>query len=173
MRSIGHTLPISDLLEGKILDPEKSLTSQVFSILKELIITIQLYPGQRLSEKEVAEALMASKTPVREAMIRLQSVGLVSIVPKRGTFVTPIQIDRYVEACFIRLQLEIGAVRRAAQQRGNWNIGLQMDKPFVVKAETRGDIKHLEEVNTFHFKPEMIKVFDGDTGNVFDHPEGL
>lgn len=48
-----------------------------------------------------------------------------------------------------------------------------MDKPFVVKAETRGDIKHLEEVNTFHFKPEMIKVFDGDTGNVFDHPEGL
>ena len=134
MKSLGHTLPISDLLHGRLLDSDDSLTSQVFSLLKELIITIQLHPGQMLSEKEVAEALKASKTPIREAMIRLQSVGLVTIVPKKGTFVTPIQIDRYVEACFTRLQLEIGAVRRAALQRGNWNIGLQMES-LVKKQE--------------------------------------
>lgn len=48
-----------------------------------------------------------------------------------------------------------------------------MNKPFVVKAETHGDIKHLEEVNAFHIKPEMIKVFDRETGDVFDHPERL
>lgn len=48
-----------------------------------------------------------------------------------------------------------------------------MDKPFVVKAETRGDITHLQNVNAFHFKPDMIKVFDGETGDVFDHPERL
>ena len=48
-----------------------------------------------------------------------------------------------------------------------------IDKPFVVKAETKGDMSRLEKVNAFHFKPEMIKVFDGETGDVFDHPERL
>ena len=48
-----------------------------------------------------------------------------------------------------------------------------MGKPFVVKAETHGDISHLENLNAFHFKPDMIKVFDRETGDVFDHPERL
>nr|CAA6806386.1 MAG: Glycerol-3-phosphate ABC transporter, ATP-binding protein UgpC (TC 3.A.1.1.3) [uncultured Thiotrichaceae bacterium] len=48
-----------------------------------------------------------------------------------------------------------------------------MGKPFVVKAETNGDISHLESLNAFHFKPEMIKVFDRETGDVFDHPDRL
>lgn len=127
MPEVGNALLIADLLQDKPLNAQGSLTSQVFTLLKDLIITLQLHPGQMLSEKEVAEALQASKTPVREAMIRLQSAGLVTIVPKTGTFVTPIQIERYIEACFTRLQLEIGAVKRAALQRGNWNINLTME----------------------------------------------
>ena len=50
---------------------------------------------------------------------------------------------------------------------------MMMEKPFVVKAETNGDVSQLEGLNAFHFKPDMIKVFDGETGNVFDHPERL
>lgn len=156
MQSLGHTKPVADLLTSKSLDSEGSMTSQVYSLLKELIITIQLYPGQRLSEKEVAEALNASKTPVREAMIRLQSSGLVSIVPKKGTFITPIQIDRYVEACFIRLQLEIGAVRRAAEQRGNWNVGLQMES-LIKKQEQALETKQRQLF--FQLDEELHQVF--------------
>jgi len=111
---LEHPSSISQLLSGKVLDDASSLTSQVFSLLKDLIVTIKLYPGQLISEKEVAETLNASKTPVREAMIRLQGIGLVTIIPKSGTYVTAIQITRYIEACFVRLQLEVGAVRRAA-----------------------------------------------------------
>lgn len=44
-------------------------------------------------------------------------------------------------------------------------------KPFVVKTETHGDIAHLDNVNAFHFKPGMIKVFDFETGDAFDHPD--
>lgn len=44
---------------------------------------------------------------------------------KSGTYVTPIQVDRYIEACFARQQLEIGAVRRAATQQ-NWSTSLKM-----------------------------------------------
>ena len=128
MLDFDHTLQVSDLLKGKTLNSDESLTSQVYDLLKEQIISIKLYPGQMLSEMEVAESLQASKTPVREAMIRLQGSGLVKIVPKKGTFVTPIQIDRYIEACFIRLQLEVGAVRRASLQKGNWNVTIKMDR---------------------------------------------
>lgn len=128
MADLGQSLQISDLLKGKTLNADEPLTSQVYNLLKEQIITLKLYPGQMVSEQEVAESLQASKTPIREAMIRLQGSGLVEIVPKKGTFVTPIKINRYIEACFIRLQLEIGAVKRAAQQRGNWNVTIEMDR---------------------------------------------
>ena len=124
---LKHPVAISDLLQAHHLDDQQSLTSQVFSLLKDLIITIKLYPGQLISEKEVAETLNASKTPVREAMIRLQAIGLVNIVPKSGTYVTTIQISRYIEACFIRLQLEVGAVRRAASQQNSWESILKME----------------------------------------------
>jgi len=124
---LKHPSSISTLLTGKILNDASSLTSQVFLLLKDLIITIKLYPGQLISEKEVAETLSASKTPVREAMIRLQGIGLVTIVPKSGTYVSAIQITRYIEACFVRLQLEVGAVRRAAASQSSWESILKME----------------------------------------------
>ncbi|MEL6964099.1 MAG: GntR family transcriptional regulator [Pseudomonadota bacterium] len=111
---------IADRLRDVALDPSKNLVSQVFEILKDMIVAITLKPGELISEKEVAEALGASKTPVREAVIRLEDMGLVEVVPKSGTYVTPIQLDRYIEACFIRLRLETGAVRRAAERQGGF-----------------------------------------------------
>lgn len=107
---------ISDLLETIELVAGEALVPQIYGILWNLIVTVQLRPGQLVSEKEISESLQASKTPVREALIRLEETGLVQVVPKSGTYVTPIRINTYIEACFTRLQLEIGAVRRAAQR---------------------------------------------------------
>ena len=45
------------------------------------------------------------------------------------------------------------------------------DKSFVVKAETGGRIDHLQSVEAFYFRPELIKVFDKETGDAFDHPD--
>jgi DNA-binding GntR family transcriptional regulator len=105
---------VSELLRDAVLDPNETMAGQVFYILKDLIITLKILPRQLISEKEVAEALSASKTPVREAMIRLENAGLVNVVPKSGTYVSPLNIDRYKEACFTRLTLEASCVRRAA-----------------------------------------------------------
>ena len=46
-----------------------------------------------------------------------------------------------------------------------------MNKPFVVKAETHGDIEHLQQLKEFHFKAGMIKIFDAETGAAIDHPD--
>ncbi len=105
---------IAALLSDVSSESKKTFVLQIFEKLRDLIVTVKLQPGQPISENEVADALSASKTPVREALIRLEDAGLVNIVPKSGTYVTPISVDRYIEACFARLLLETGAVRRAA-----------------------------------------------------------
>ena len=115
----GDETALTDLLSGFDLNTTEPLASQVYRILHDEIVSIHLIPGQRVSEKEVAEVLKASKTPVREALIRLEIDGLVEIIPKSGTYVTAIRINKYMEACFTRLQLEIGAVRRAASHAAN------------------------------------------------------
>ena len=115
--SIGN-LPknpsVSALLQRASFAKGQSLVHQIVTELSSLIESLQLRPGELISEKEVSEALHISKTPVREALIRLEETDFVKIVPRVGSYVTTINMDRYIDACFVRLQLELGAVRAAA-----------------------------------------------------------
>ncbi len=132
---------VSELLDGVWLDPKESLVQQIYTILMDCIVNIRLKPGQAMSEKEISDSLKASKTPVREALIKLEDTGLVRVVPKSGTYVSPISLDRYIEACFIRLQLEIGAVRRAAERNNDLRGVLNLETTISrqVKALEAGD----------------------------------
>jgi len=113
---------LTDLLSDVVLDTKRPLAPQIFSVLKQLILTLRLLPSQAISEKQVAKVLSASKTPVREAMIRLEEAGLVNVVPQSGTYVAPLEVDRFFAACFIRRQLETGSVRAAAQHENRARI---------------------------------------------------
>ncbi|MGG2474213.1 GntR family transcriptional regulator, partial [Rhizobium sp. BR5] len=53
---------------------------------------------------------------VREAIIRLSEEGFVTVVPQGGTYISPIDVQRYMEACFIRFKLEEGAVIEATKR---------------------------------------------------------
>lgn len=109
-------LGIDEVLKANELPESGSLVERVYQLLREKIINLSLSPGMPLPEKEIATILNVSKTPVREALIRLSNDQLVNIVPKSGSYVAPISIDRYLEACFIRVQLEGGCVRRLAEK---------------------------------------------------------
>src|ERR1700736_1595843 len=87
---------------------------QVYRALRDAIITTELEPGQRISENELAERLAVSRTPIREALIRLRDERFVQIVPQLGTFVTRISAAAVEDAQFIRESLECAAVRLAA-----------------------------------------------------------
>src|SRR5579862_8767132 len=87
---------------------------QVYRALRDAIISAELAPGQRLSENELADRLAVSRTPVREALIRLRDERFVQIVPQLGTFVTRISEAAVADAQFIRESLECAAVRLAA-----------------------------------------------------------
>jgi DNA-binding GntR family transcriptional regulator len=96
---------------------EHSTTSarvQAYAALREAIVRAELAPGRQLSENELASRLGVSRTPIREALVRLRDERLVEIVPQLGTFVTRISGQAVADAQFIREALECACVRRAA-----------------------------------------------------------
>jgi DNA-binding GntR family transcriptional regulator len=109
-----HSLP--ELLRGVEPDAGEPATRRIYRMLHEFIVTLRLLPNQLLSINEVAECLGISKTPVREAFIRLAEDGLVTIVPKKGTFVAPIDIRKAFEGYFIRISLESACAAALAGQ---------------------------------------------------------
>lgn len=107
-------VPIEAVLEKVHLDEEGSLTQQVYRCLHSLIVNLHFMPNQFLPEKDVAVSLGVSKTPVREAFIRLAEENLVDIVPKIGTYVSPIDLKRAFKGYFIRTSLESACAEQLA-----------------------------------------------------------
>lgn len=101
--------------EGRIVKRPQSLQSQVFDYLLEAITTGRLPFGTLLSEKVVAAELVTSKTPVREAFVQLQSLGLVDTRPQRGWLVFQPTARQISELCEVRVILEAAALRAAAE----------------------------------------------------------
>ena len=102
--------------------PAAPASRQAYRALRDAIITAELEPGQRLSENELAERLAVSRTPIREALIRLRDDRFVQIVPQLGTFVTRISTTALQDAQFIRESLECAAVRIAATRAGDGDL---------------------------------------------------
>jgi DNA-binding GntR family transcriptional regulator len=78
--------------------------------IRQQIITLQILPGTRLSENELAEQLGLSRTPVRESLILLAEERLVYVVPQVGTVVAPILLAEIETAQFVRESLELAAL---------------------------------------------------------------
>jgi DNA-binding GntR family transcriptional regulator len=93
-----------------------SLGSQAYQELKRIILEGQVAPGRKLNEGELAKALGISRTPVREAINRLEKEGLVEIFPQRGAFVIQITERDVYELFLIRENLEGLAARLAAER---------------------------------------------------------
>jgi DNA-binding GntR family transcriptional regulator len=93
----------------------RTLAEKAFDTLHTAIITGQLRPGTRLPIEELAEVLEMSPMPVREAVRRLDSAGLVENIPHRGARVTELSVIDLAEVVEARLALEMLAIRRAAE----------------------------------------------------------
>jgi GntR family transcriptional regulator, rspAB operon transcriptional repressor len=90
-----------------------SAAQRIESELRRLIVALELPPGSRLSEQDIAERHGVSRQPVREALIGLARTRLVEIQPQRGTVVVKISVRKMMEARFVREAIETAVVRRA------------------------------------------------------------
>lgn len=96
----------------------KSIQTLVYEELKRNIMSMKLEPGQTISTQEIATKLNVSRTPVREAFLRLQSEGLVEMIPQRETMVSKISLKRVEQEKFIRECLEMGVIRKFMDKSG-------------------------------------------------------
>jgi DNA-binding GntR family transcriptional regulator len=107
---------MGDTTAGQELElPERRLASRVYDTLLERIVRGELPPGTPMAELDLCRRLGVSRTPVREALIKLAEAGLVRILPKRGSYVAPISMSAFRDAQFIREHLECALVADAVR----------------------------------------------------------
>lgn len=98
------------------LDNYKPLRELVFETLRKAIISGELKSGERLMEVQLAEELGVSRTPVREAIRKLELEGLVVMVPRKGAYVAGVSLKDVAEVFEIRASLEGLAASLAAER---------------------------------------------------------
>ena len=91
---------------GGMALPAANLAQDVADILRKMFLAGELEPGQRIIESELAERLNVSRGPVREAMRLLEQEGILTIVPRRGTFVMQLSAEDLYDIYTLRGVLE-------------------------------------------------------------------
>ncbi|MDR7125473.1 GntR family transcriptional regulator [Pseudotabrizicola sp. 4114] len=104
----------------KVLEPisRPSVTDAVFEELHRQILALDLPPGTRMSEVDVAKIMGVSRQPVRDAFYRLSTLGFLTIRPQRATVVSAISEAAVMQARFIRSAIEAETVRMACVRLG-------------------------------------------------------
>lgn len=94
-----------------------SLADEVYARLKSDLADFVLVPGDRFTESEVSERLQVSRTPVRQALLRLQQEGHVEVLFRNGWRVLPLDFQRFDQLYDLRLLIETEAVQRLCEGR--------------------------------------------------------
>lgn len=95
--------------------PKGNLAETVYVWVKDAIFDFQLLPGDRFSESEIAQRTGASRTPVREALYRLEREGFVEVHSRSGWSVRPFDFQQFEELYDLRILLEEAAVKRLCE----------------------------------------------------------
>ena len=98
------------------VDVDESLVRQAYTRIEEQIVTLQLAPGQVVSENMLASLLGMGRTPVREALQQLAREGLVLILPKRGIVISDIDVRKHLRMLELRRCVERYVVESAARR---------------------------------------------------------
>ena len=116
------------------------IAGQAYQQIKQRILDLEFAPGELLSETRLAAEFGLSRTPVREALKRLETDGLVDVLPQQGTFVSEIRRDLVLDVQYARSALECALVADAADMR------------------TDDDVRHLE----FNISGQALAAERGD-----------
>lgn len=113
----------------------------VYRILKENIMNLYLEPGESISEGEIGEHLNVSRTPIREAIVKLGEERLLNVYPQKGSYVSKIDLKLVTESLFMRKTLEKEVLTMA-----------------IEKGVSESLLKNLEK--NLHFQKVLFKMED-------------
>ncbi len=140
---------------GKKLSPVKlegykPLRDIVLDAIREAIVNGQLNPGERLMEQQLAEDLGVSRTPIREAIRKLELEGFVLMLPRKGAYVADISIRDIAEVFEVRSAMEALAAGLAAQRITEEGLEL-LERNLVGYKEAGDELEQIIENDTgFH-----------------------
>lgn len=136
------------------LEPVKVLKTQVYEALKEIIGRMDIYSQaelQRLDERSLAERLGVSRTPVREAISRLEQEGLVKNIARRGSFVVRKTKDEIMDMIDVWAALESMAARLATSRATDSEIA-NLRKNFASFDDSEEARAHIDEYSETNVK---------------------
>ena len=138
----GHLQPIK-------LDSYKPLRELVCENIRQAIIDGTFSPGERLMEIQLADEMGVSRTPVREAIRKLELEGFVVMIPRRGTYVADISIRDITEIYEIRTCLDVLSAGLAAER--------------ITDEELEALNRLLVEIGQYIAENNMEKIVEADT----------
>ncbi|OZI33023.1 GntR family transcriptional regulator [Bordetella genomosp. 1] len=158
----------------------RSRADSVYQAVKQDILDYRLAPGERFTETEVAERLRVSRTPVREALFRLEREGYLEVRHRNGWLVRPLDFDTLDHFYDLRLVLEQTAVRRLCAREpartadGRNPLSALSAIWFTPPAERLADGEHVARLDeSFHIdlvaaagNPEMARVHRAATERI-------
>ncbi len=162
-------------LDTTVLSRELPKATQVYEIMRSAIIDMKLRPGVPINKDLISCKLKVSKTPVSEAVSRLEENGLLEVFPQHGTFVTKIRKSDVRQGAFLRKALEVAAVREVAAQATVAQVDqLRKNMRYQKSALQAGDLEDFhkfdEEFHTlicrFTGYPRLPRLVDGSRGQL-------
>ncbi len=125
---------------------------RIFRAIRDRIVYMEYSPGKPLPEKELCQEFKVSRTPVREAIKKLEEMKLVSVIPRFGTYISPVDINEIRSAFEVKIKLE-GLAGEVAAKRITHDKLAEM-KSLIEEADVLlkgGGHRHLIEIDTrFH-----------------------
>lgn len=149
-KSTDKNATAADTKAGQYPIGSGDLTSEVYHKVRDAIRKGTLSIGERVTEADLAARFGVSRTPVRDAIVRLEADGLLTTEPRRGLIITDLSHQQIVELYFMREVLEGAAARQAAQSASDIELRTIAE---LAESETahKGDFDELGEINVkFH-----------------------
>jgi len=151
---------------------ESSLKDQVYHSLRDAVADMDIYSGDeppRLDERKLADSLGVSRTPVREAISRLEQAGLVRNIPRRGTFVVRKTKEEILEIIFAWASIESMAARLATLRASDREIaglreilgqGSNTAEPAPIDEYSRTNIRFHQAIVSLAHSPLLTDLAD-------------
>lgn len=152
MMRLAHNRQGQQMNTATKIERPKSLTDMAVERIRAAIVEGKLDLGGQISEAALALELGISKTPVREALLRLRADGLVDIHPQRGTYVFRVDSEDVAQICRFREILEPAALAEAlATDREGLIAALEENQRAMKEAQRASDARALPELDAkFH-----------------------
>lgn len=136
--------PSANPVDNDVASQQMHLSQRAYATLRSMAMTYGFQPGQRLNEGELARELDVSRTPLREAMHRLTSEGLLVLVRGRGFYARPLDVKEVFDLYEARRALEMATSRLACERADDsWLAAIDAYLEASVKAQESAPVGQL------------------------------